>query len=100
MPQPHQTCPFRSLFGRKLKNRGLVELLSRLQNRTWEIRMVRRIREMLCFQAEPEAPLVDMAFFAGNAPIQEISAIELHSRLRGPHFETASASGFMNACRQ
>ena len=88
------------LWGRKLENRRLLELLSRLQNRAWELRTVRRIREMLRFKAKSVPALVDVPFFSSHAAIEEIPGIELDSRLCRPDFQTASAGGFMNARRQ
>ena len=50
--------------------------------------MIRRVREMLGFEAERVAAVVDFAILSVNT-IEKIPGVELDARLRGQHLEHA-----------
>src|SRR5207245_2231886 len=81
-------APARSLRG-KFVNRLRVELFARPQNGVWEIRMIHRVRIVLRLQAHRSIPLIHYAAFALDASIQPVRGIQLHARLRRPHFHPA-----------
>lgn len=74
-----------------------MELLSGLQNGIRKVRMIRRIRIVLRLQAESVTPLVDVAALSSDASIQEVTRVELHSRLCRRHFEYAACRGFVHS---
>lgn len=73
-----------------------MKRLTRTQDRVWELRLIRRIGEVLRLQAESVAMLVRVTVAADRA-IEEVAGIELHSGLRGRNFQDASGRGFVNA---
>src|SRR5580765_4494871 len=85
------------LFSRKLKHRRLMELLSRFQDRAREIRMIRRIREVLCLQAESITVFVNVAFLASDRSVKEVACVELDRRLSGRNLEHASCRRLIDA---
>src|SRR3954465_8548029 len=85
------------LFRRELKHRRLVELLSRFQDGTWEVRMVRRIRKMLRLQAQSITTLVAVAFFSSEGAVQEVPTVELNPGLCSGDFQSAPSCGFVDA---
>jgi len=48
---------------------------------------------MLRFEAEASALLIGQSAFAFDRSIEKIAAIELHTRLRGQHFQHAAVTG-------
>src|ERR1700723_388518 len=58
---------------RKLENRFLAERLSRPQDCVREVRMIRRIREVLSLQAEAITMLVDVALLSDDCAVEEVS---------------------------
>src|SRR5215471_17315023 len=77
-----------------------MKALSRLQDGRWERGMIRRIGEMLGFQAESGAAAIHLAFFAMNGSIQEVAAIELHAGFGSPHFHCPATVRLVNFRRQ
>ena len=61
-------------------------MLSGFENGRWEARVIRRIREMLSFEAESIAPVINLALLASNA-IEEVPGVELEARLGRRHLE-------------
>src|SRR5438270_11300678 len=62
--------------------------------------MVRRIREMLGLERETIAEMIDGAAFASDAAVQEVSGVELDSRLGGGNFHCATSRRLDDACRE
>src|SRR5438270_13709177 len=85
---------------RKLKDRLLMECLSRLQDRAREFRVIGGIWIMLRLQAEAVAALVDVAFLPGHRAVKEIPRVELHSRLRSRDFQHPPGGRLRNPRRQ
>ena len=54
--------------------------------------MVRRVREMLRFQAKCEAWFVDAALLAGDRSIKVVPGVELHSRFGREHPQNPASS--------
>ena len=52
--------------------------------------MVRRIREVLRFKSEAVTVFVGLAALPFDASIEEVAAVELHTRLRGKHIHDTS----------
>src|SRR5262249_48591598 len=75
---------------REPENGRCLVMLSRLEHSRRELRLIRRIREMLRFQAETIAVVIDFAIFPGNASVQEISAVELNAGFIRQHLQDAS----------
>src|ERR1017187_5474789 len=61
------------------------KLLAGLQLGGWKRRMVGRIRIMLRLQTERITPAIDFPALTGYGSIQEVTGIELDSRLIGEH---------------
>ncbi len=61
--------------------------------------MIRRIREVLRLQAQRLATLINFPVFSGDASVQEVSGIELDSRLVGDDLHHAAAGWLINFCR-
>src|SRR5271165_3440606 len=57
--------------------------------------MVRRIRIVLCFQAERAVLLVCLATLADDTGIQMNGGVELHASLGGPDFHPATSGGIV-----
>ena len=93
----HEEKPALHFFGRKFEHGLRLEFTARLQDRRGKIRMVGRVREMLCFQAQAIALLVDVSVFSGDGSIQKITGIELNSRLGGEYFQNTSAGRLVDA---
>ena len=82
---------YKDLFSnRKLVDGLRDEGLSWVNDGAWESWMIRRIREMLCFQAERAEFGIADAILAHNLPVQVESGIELHAGLGGPNFHLAA----------
>src|SRR5579885_2599235 len=62
-----------------------VEVLARPQHGGREIRMMRRIREVLRLQAKPRHARVLVGDAAAAAVAEKLAGVELHARLGGPH---------------
>ncbi len=62
--------------------------------------MIRRIREMLCLQAEPVTVLVNVPLLSRHAAIEKISRVELHSRLRRRNFQHPPAGRLIHPRRK
>src|SRR6516225_3128068 len=79
-----------SLFPHREAIDGLAIVpIAGIENRAREVRLVRRIREMLRLEAEAGAEGVDRAALADIArhlAFEEIARVELHAGLRGPYF--------------
>ena len=69
---PVGPSPRRSFRG-ELENRLRMKCFARPENGRGKIRMIRRIREMLRFQAKSVAQLVRMTLFSDDGSIQEIA---------------------------
>src|ERR1035437_3539512 len=85
------------LLRRKLEHSLLVECLARLQDCCWKIRVIRRIRKVLGFEAESVAAFVDVALLSRDGAVEEVSRIELDPGLRGGDLQHAAAGGFVHA---
>src|SRR5436853_4044348 len=62
--------------------------------------MIWRIREMLGLERETIAEMIDGAAFASDAAVQEVSGVELDSRLGGGNFHGATSRRLDDACRE
>src|SRR5438128_10462320 len=51
------------------------------QNGGREIRMIRRVREVLGFQAQGGVLVINVAVFSGNRAIQEMARVAIHNKL-------------------
>src|SRR5271157_4184786 len=78
---------------RKLVDRFRDEGFSRVHDGAWESRVIRRIREMLCFQAERAEFGVADAILAHDGAVQVQGGIELHAGLGGPDFHLTTCCG-------
>src|SRR5439155_19852976 len=67
------------------------------QNGGREIRMIRRVREGLGFQAQGGVLVINVPVFSGNRAIQKIAVVELHTRLGRVHLQDTPAVRFVNA---
>src|SRR6185437_7742467 len=70
-----------------------------LQFRTWEVRMVRRVREMLRLQAEAIPQRILRTRPALERAVEEVARVELHARLRRFDAQHAAASRVIYLCR-
>ena len=86
---------FRYFTGKLVDRRGVVAM-PRLEFGGREIGMVRRVRKVLCLQAERVTMVVNFAVFARDRAVQEVSGVELHSRLQGCHIHQAAALRFVD----
>src|SRR5690348_15466565 len=77
------------LLGRELVAGRGPEPAPRLQFGRRKLGLVGRVGEMLGLQAESGATRILHPSLARYGAVQKIAAIELHSRLRGPHFQHA-----------
>ena len=75
----------------------MLIFLSGLKYRGREIGLIRRIREMLCFEAEAVSKAVDSPTFSDVTSIEEISGIELHARLGCIEVHDSSGGWFIDA---
>src|SRR4051812_47741609 len=87
---------FRISFDAEAVNRRFAKRLARPKNRVWELRLIRRIREMLRFQAE-RAVLDIGAAIAVDGTVEKVAGIQLHATLRGLNFHDASAGGIFDS---
>ena len=87
------TIPIR----RKFIDDGILVNFSRFQFHGRELGMVWGIGEVLRFHAKGVTVFILSAAFAGDAAVQKVSRVKLHSRLRGQDFEAASAGFIRNA---
>ena len=69
-----------------------TEILAGMKHDAWEISVIDRIREMLCFQADSAVLLVGNAAFAPLST-QKITGIELQGRFCGEDGEPPPAYG-------
>src|SRR5438270_12231139 len=67
-----------SLFDGKLVRRNGVVALAGVQDHGREFRLIRRIRKVLCFQAEGGALGIGRAPFPRGFTIQKIPGVKLH----------------------
>src|SRR5438094_8599353 len=86
-----------SLFDGKLVRRNGVVALAGVQDHGREFRLIRRIRKVLCFQAEGGALGIGRAAFPRGFTVQKIPGVKLHPRLRSPNFHDPAGGGFNNA---
>src|SRR5579872_912318 len=75
----------------KAEHRRRVIAAVGAQHRGREVRMVRRVGEMLRLEAERGSLLIDAAALAGQRPVEEVAGIELHAGLGRGDVERASA---------
>src|ERR1700722_13803323 len=73
--------------------------LTRSQHCRRKGRMVRRIREVLGLQAKGCILLKPLLCFSGLRPIQMVSAIKLHARLRRCHCHYTATNRIVNLSR-
>jgi hypothetical protein len=59
--------------------------------------MIRRIGEVLGFEAEAVAIFVDVALLAGDGAVEKISGVELDAGLSGGDFHDAAAGRLVDA---
>src|ERR1700686_5147100 len=85
-PLSDVSLPDRRSLGREFVDRRGLEVLARPENGGRKLGMVGRVGEMLRFQAECVAAVVDLASLAVN-PIQEVAGIKLEAGLGGRHLE-------------
>jgi len=79
-------------------DRGGREPLARSQNSRREVLFIRRIREMLGFQAEAFAELIDLStlsYIAGHFTLKKISGIKLDAGFSGEDFQHPPGRGFI-----
>src|SRR5215470_4533069 len=69
-----------------------VEGLSCLQDGGWEVRLVRRVREVLGLERVTRRLPVGVAADADQVPVEEVAGVELDTRLIGPHDQHAPAA--------
>src|ERR1700693_4073668 len=81
----------RSLLHGKFVDCDGMKFLARRERRCWKIRMIRRIRKVLCFQAHCRTTFVSFAPFTVRGSIQKIACIDLDTRLSRPSFDDAAA---------
>ena len=85
-------CGLNSLLQRReLPDRARLHCIARLEDCTRERGLIRRVGEMLGFQAQSRPFAVHLATLALDGSIQEIAGIELHAGLRRRHLQDASA---------
>ena len=60
-------------------------MLSGLELGGGKVGMIRRVREMLGFEAERVAAVVDFVILSVNT-VEKIPSVKLDARLRGQHF--------------
>src|SRR5579871_2377670 len=61
--------------------------------------MIRRIGEMLRFEAKRVALLIDVAVLAMHS-VEKITGVELHSRFGGVHFQHSAGSRVISAAHK
>src|SRR5208283_5888003 len=61
-----------------------VERLARAEDRAGEVRLVRRVREVLGLERVAGALAVGLAADAHQRAVEEVAAVELNARLVGP----------------
>src|ERR1700730_5000807 len=83
--------PASTRAGAELVYRHAVKFLPRFQLRRGKAGVVRRVREMLGFQAKCESPVVDAAFFSGDRSVEEDSGVELLSWCVREHFQNPAS---------
>jgi len=76
-----------SLRDRKTKDRLRIILLAGPQDRGREIRLIGAVGKVLSFEAESATMDVRLARLSDQPTVQEISAVELHTRLGGVNFQ-------------
>src|SRR5205814_5708286 len=69
------------LLRRELIDRRRRVPLSGLEHGRREVRLVRRVREVLRLKAKTITTNIDLAAFAGDRAVQEIACVELDARL-------------------
>src|SRR4051794_2504913 len=74
-----------------------MELLSRIQFRRREFRVIRRVRKMLGLQAEAVPVLVHLAAFSVIGAVKEITGVKLNSRLVRRNFQHAPGGRLHNS---
>ena len=95
------TWAFGLLAGcRELEDCHLVECLARLELSCWELRVVRRVGVVLCFQAECRPGAVCLAPFTWYGSVQEVPAIELNTRLGSVNLQLSPRVRIVRARRQ
>src|SRR5947199_10428199 len=62
------------------------------QNGGREIRMIRRVREVLGFQAQGGVLVINVPVFSGNRAIQQIAGLALHTRPAPLHLQPTPAA--------
>ncbi len=70
--------------------------LARFHNNGRELRLIRRIREVLGFQTKGCAARVGLAVLAFHFAVEEVARVELDAGLVSPNFEGAAGSGLVN----
>src|SRR5262249_56819252 len=70
-----------------------VEGLSCAQDGGREVRLVRRVREVLGLERVTRGLPVGVTADADQVPVKEVAGVELDTRLAGPHGEQAPAPG-------
>src|SRR5262245_2637593 len=80
---------YETLLRRKLEHRRRLVLPAFFQNRRREVRLIRRIRKMLCLEAEAVALVVGLAAFALHLR-EKVADVKLHARLGRPDFHHAA----------
>src|ERR1700694_431726 len=73
--------------GAELVYRYAVELLPGFQLSRGKAGLVRRVREMLGFQAKCKSPVVDAPLLSGDRSVEEVSGVELQSRFSREHLQ-------------
>src|SRR5947207_15811605 len=68
------------------------------QNGGREIRVIRRVGQMLGFQAPRAVLVINVPVFSRTCAIQKLPDVELHTSLGRVHLQDTPATRFLNAC--
>ena len=76
-----------------------VKRLAGAQHRAGEVRMVRRVGEALCLQAQASPTHIRHPTLADDRPIQVVAGVELHAWRSGADLQDAPAGWVIEARR-
>src|SRR5580704_7510058 len=79
------------LTSREAEDGNRVIAITGLQRSGWKIRMIGRVRKVLCLQTQGRMQLIGFAAFTFDRSVQEVSTVELDSRLISQNFQQAPA---------
>src|SRR5262249_23295676 len=81
----------------ELVDGGLRVRLAGLENDRGKLRVMDRIREMLCFQAKALVLAINRTALPLDLPVQEVAGVELNPGLRGQNLQDAPRLGIAHA---